>query len=327
MRRRPWLARAGAGPTRMRKPWRVCPVLLVVVGAVACGNASHSSSSGGQSSASTVTVDGQPLAISVQSFNNTPPPTAAPNIEGQPGVPLAPDERVGFLTLSFTNQGHSAVSVPLGEQTGAEYQAPIDVTISVTDSTSPPMEQNLNFGTQEVVPGQGVNAYYQIVMYGPDAYATQVQVSVDASVGSGSVTLPIQDSVPTTTSPPSTAPPTTPPGAISPTTIQASNVSADCTAQALTQAAVASAQAPSDTQVLDSVFACIQQYAEAFVAPKSDITNVGAAYYRNDSGHWTVLAIGEVGASVPGMPDDIKTELDNKVAALAKGNPSVPTFP
>jgi hypothetical protein len=178
---------------------------------------------GGHSSASTVKVNGQLLAISVQSFDNTPPPTASPN---------------------------------------------------------------LNLGSQEVAPGQGVNAYYQIVMYGPDAYTTQVQVSVDASVGSGSVILPIQDSVSPTSSPPSTAPPTTLPG-----TAVATKVSAGCTAQALSQAiAQASTIAASGTVVVDSQFACIQGYAKAAVqAPGAD---PGVAYYEDVSGYWTVLSAG-----------------------------------
>jgi hypothetical protein len=151
---------------------------VVALGATACGSP-HSS----------VTVDGQPLAIAIQNWNDSTPP-----FSGTYGA-----VRNAFLTLSITNQGNTAVSLPLANA-GNLNPTPPDLYVNISDSndTSPPFSSSENgiSDTQEVMAGQTITAQYAVTMTGPAATATQVQVSVDSSAGSGSVTLPINDSVP-----------------------------------------------------------------------------------------------------------------------------------
>ncbi len=88
---------------------------------------------------------------------------------------------------------------------------------------------------------------------------------------------------------------------------------ADCTSQALSQAVVASGEAPAGTQVVDSHFACVANYAEALVAaPGLDTVE---AYYHTDSGKWTVLTIGSAGitAQNTGIPVETYNQLDAQV--------------
>jgi hypothetical protein len=136
----------------------------------------------------TVTVNGQPLAISLQRFSEC----------DTDNLVCYQSFRDAELTLSITNHGNTAVFLQLGNPNPT-----LKVYISDTGQTSDPEVINDNHvpgyttGTSvELAPGQTTTSKYVMKMYGPSAVATRVQVGPDASVGSGSVTLPITDSVP-----------------------------------------------------------------------------------------------------------------------------------
>jgi hypothetical protein len=96
--------------------------------------------------------------------------------------------RYAMVTVSITNGGNSAVSVPTG----------LYVNIFSTDRDGPNVT-GVHVDDQELAPGNTYDATYDAYLGSlgqKGTVITKVQVSVDANHGSGSVTIPVSDSVP-----------------------------------------------------------------------------------------------------------------------------------
>jgi hypothetical protein len=131
-----------------------------------------------------VTLEGQPLAISVSLQD--------------PEDTYYGGGRWALVTVSITNEGNSAVSVPTG----------LYVNIFSTDTDGPDVRDHYT-DSQELSPGNTYDATYDVglgINGQMGTVITKVQVSVDANDGHGSVTFPISDSVPTAAPMPPPAP-------------------------------------------------------------------------------------------------------------------------
>ena len=195
MRGRPWWTYVGAG-------------LMLMTLAVACGG-SHSSSSGGQSSAGKggISINGQQVSVAISSFQN---------LSGSYTCnPVAPN--CAELMLTVTNHGNSAVTLP----------GPLVVAAVGQDGTvlSPQRNSVLSCDAQDsqnnVLPGNYQNLCYGFTLPSATYVVSSIQVSATAPAGSGSVTLPVTSAV---TAPTTTIPTLTPYG------------TPPCTAAALNQA-------------------------------------------------------------------------------------------
>jgi hypothetical protein len=82
--------------------------------------------------------------------------------------------------------------------------------------------------------------------------------------------------------------------------------------------------AKSDAYVTTS-FVCIGGYAKAVIDYPDDTTrtNPSVAYFRDDSGHWTIPYDADgsqmlTGSPAPGIPADIQAQLDSRVPNCCK---------
>ena len=135
-----------------------------------------------------LTVDGQPLTLTVNGWETLITCTA--NDQQTNPDCAGPLDRGTQLTLGIINQGSSAVTLPSVLEVSANYTG--DGCTSANVNT-PSLNKD-----SDVLPGGYTTAIYQFLLDGApgSCTVTSVEVSVNANNGSGSITLPINDTVP-----------------------------------------------------------------------------------------------------------------------------------